>query len=477
MQASFYKPRSYTPSKDQASTQSTFYTTSVYSPRSNSNVTTFQRTSVTPNASAAQGLDFKLKSIQTRYEKEADNNVRNYQSHYQSHMALGTTVVELEAILERERQKSQALQDRLNEALRANEQDKRQKIHIERENTELRTELRRKDKEVADYETKLSIVQQSVSSINFENDGWRAESKKLSDAYNAKLKELEKKYSIDGKSTNEEIENLRSQMKEKDIDNEAKMRDLSRNLESKIRSQENQIREKERIIHETESDLQASKDYNLKLKMEFEEELRKQLKIAREEDRAKFETAYKELENKLRKIESDGSSSNKRISELDSEIQNKEYTAKEMRAKYEDQVGNLKKENMSLRDQVSIFESEVEKLHIEIKGKDSTIIRCQKEIANLDQELKKQKETYTQENSRIQSRIETEARRYQDNERQYRERITELERSLRESQDDHGKLKSDFQKFRDQVTGSVNYTITQTFQDYGAKNSVSRLGY
>lgn len=480
MHSSFAKTRSFTPSKEQNSTQSTFYSTSAYSsPQTKSNAfTTMQRTSYNPNlASSSQGLDLKLQGIQHRYEKEADNNLKNYHSHYQGHVALGNTVVELEAILDRERQKSQALQDRLNEALRAGEQDKRQKIHVERENTDLRTELRRREKDVADYESKLSIVQQSVNSVHFENDGWRSESKKLSDAYNAKLKELEEKYSREGKTSSEELENLRSEMKERDIDNEARMRDLSRNLEAKIRSLENQIREKDRIISETESDLQASKDYNMKLKMEYEEELRKQIRIVRDDDRNRYEASYKELENKLKRLEADGSVSNNKISELDTEIQSKEYNAKELRFKLEEQIGNLKKENMGLRDQVSVYESEIEKLHIEIKGKDSAIIRCQKEIANLDQEAKKQKETYQQENSRIQVRTDNEVRKYQENERQYKEKINELERTLRDHQGDYSKLKSDLQRFRDQVTGSVNHTISQTFVDYSGKNSVSRLGY
>jgi len=95
----------------------------------------------------------------------------------------------------------------------------------------------------------------------------------------------------------------------------------------------------------------------------------------------------------------------------------------------------------------------------------------------LDQELKRQKEVSIQENSRIYNQNESNIKRFQEYELQLQTRIADLERVLKSSEDDRIKLKTDLEKFRDLVTGSVKQTIDLTFGDFGVHGTQSKEIY
>ena len=337
--------------------------------------------------------------------------------------------------------------------------------------------LRNKDSYLSDYEQKARNLQESATSVSYENDSLRREIKKLNETCNLKIREVDEKYQQESKVFNDELENLRSQLREQDIDSETKHRGVSRELEAKIRTLENQIREKDRIILEYNSEFKSQKGFNMKVKMEFEDEIRKQVSIVKDEERNKYETTIKGLEARCKQLENEKELLEQKVPELAQNITNKERIVKDVKTKLEDQIRALRKEIIDLQDKQSVNVSDMERLQGDLRGKDSLINKAQAEILHLNNEIQRQKEIYIKEVDRLAARNDTDQNRFQEFERQYREKMVELERNLKESQSESIRTRGDFERLREKVSGSLSVTIAQTFNAYGVQDSNKGMLY
>jgi len=465
-----YKTPTFLP-QGQAS-QSTFYTSQRgYSQSNTPTPRASDLKAATPYQKSSFSTSSKLQDVQTRYEKDLKGVGHKYEQHFTSQFDLGNTVMELEDQLALERNRVHSLEQQVETTLKSMEQQKRHRLDLERENRVLREKSRTNDSFIADFGKKVNNVQQTASSANCENETWRAEVKRLNDTYNIKLREIEEKYKVETKKYTDELEQLRSLLKDQEINTETKVRGISRELESKIRALDNQVREKDRIILEYNSEFKSNKDFNMKLKMEFEDQIRKRISTIKDEERAKYEPVIKGLEEKLKQITMEKELVEAKIPELEQEIQAKEAKAKEVKSSLEDQIRALRKEILDLEDQVCINRSEVEKIEVELRARDQVVNRAQVEILNLNDENQRQKDIYIQEIDRLAARNETDQNRFQEFERQYRERLVEVERELKVSEAERIRLKNDFEKLVQKIAGSINTTISQTFVAYGVQGA------
>ena len=440
-----------------------------------SNNNTIQKRS--PYQSLFKTSEFTVKDVGQRYEKDIESVQRRYEQHFNAQYELDNNVADLQDALELERKKVASLEDQLNEAFRGAGQDKRVKLELERENRDLREKLRSKDTFLSDYEQKARNLQESATSVSYENDSLRREIKKLNETCNLKIREVDEKYQQESKAFNDELENLRSLLREQDIDSETKHRGLSRELEAKIRTLENQIREKDRIIVEYNSEAKSQKGFHMKVKMEFEDELRKQVSIVKDEERAKYETTIKGLEAKCKQLEHEKVLLEQKVPELAQNITNKERIVKDVKVKLEDQIRALRKEIIDLQDKQSVDASDMERLQGDLRGKDSLINKAQAEILHLNNEIQRQKEIYIKEVDRLAAKNDTDQNRFQEYERQYREKMVELERNLKETQSESIRSRGDFERFREKVSGSLGVTIAQTFNAYGVQGPNNGMLY
>jgi len=413
--------------------------------------------------------DSKLQGIHNRYEKEVQDVQQNYEKHYSDHRNLGSTVVELEGLLETEQGRLEQLQARYNDHMRAYEQEKRQRLHLARENTDLRTEMKRKDDLIMDYEKRLEVTQQSRSGMTHENEDLCNEVKRMSELYNVKLKEIESKYVAESKKFEEQNEELRKKIRELNEENERKIRETIREYDSKYRSFENHIREKDRIISECNAEIQSIKQFNMKVKMEYEEELRRQLAHVKYEETNKHEPVVKELEIRIKQLESEKEQVKQKVEDTAQDVQDKEKVLKDAKNWFTEQIQSLKKQNMDLKDRISWDETEIERLQGEIRGKDSSVIKLQTEIKRLDGEIRHQKESLTKENTKVYNRNDADVRRFQEYEQQLVKRIEDLDALLRASETENGQLKLDLERFREKVSTNIQRSIIQTFGEYGVQ--------
>ena len=473
----YYSAQKSRPNPPSASTlyssQSTFHTTQQSRTAPNSAVKILDSNPSHLRQSQAIQLSYyntesKLQNIQNRYEKDIQDVQHNYERHYGDHRHLGNTVVELEVLLESERTRLEAVQAQYNDSVRAFDQEKRARLNLARENTDLRTELRMKDEIILDYERKLAVTQDSRSGMTLENNELCNEVKRMSELYNVRLKEIEAKYVAESKKFEEQMEELRSQIRTNDLENERKIREVIREYDAKHRSLENNIREKDRIIVECNAEISALKEYKMKVKMEFEEELRRQISHVKYEGTNKFEPVIKELEAKIKRLESEKEMVRQQVEDTTQDVQDKEKVLKDAKDWFTEQIQSLKKQNMDLKDHVSWDATEIERLQGEIRGKDSAIIKLQTEIQRLDGEIRHQKESLVKENTRVYNRNENDIRRFQEYEQQLVKRIEDLDGLLRASEQENGQLKLDLERFREKMAASVHRSIVQTFGEYGS---------
>lgn len=88
-----------------------------------------------------------------------------------------------------------------------------------------------------------------------------------------------------------------------------------------------------------------------------------------------------------------------------------------------------------------------------------------------------QKEYYLPEIERLVAKNNEDIKRFQDYERNLKARIMELERLLKVSESESGKLKVDIERLKVQTAGNVHKAISEIFGDYGTQNLQGRPAF
>jgi len=411
-------------------------------------------------------LDGALNDIKRRYEGEARQVQQNYEVDYHNHVSLIRTVEELEALLEEERRRTYELETKYNGVVIELEKERRLRVDFEHENSVLREELRRAEGIISDAELKITRLQQDNSHLDSENKSLRNEIHRLTDLYNSRLRDIEEKYLMQVRDLTGEVERLRTQLEQQRLDFENRLRDLDRDWYNKYGRIEEVLRDKERLVAELEAELRKLTDHITQLKIEYEEELRRQVIIVREEEQHKFQIALKNLEARLQHVESERDMLHRKNQDLARELHIKERQIQDLRAHYESEIARLKQEVHDLRNQIGILNNANEKLRADLAAREITISRLESEIVNLERELNRLKEIHAQEINRLVNDHNNEKRRWEDTERILKARIAEIERIVRALESENGKLRADIERIKEQVTGNVHRTIFQTFVDY-----------
>jgi len=413
-------------------------------------------------------LDGALRDIKRRYEDEARQVQQNYEFDYSNHISLIKTVEELQVLLEDERRRNLELENKYNGAVLELEKERRLRVDYEHENNVLREELRRAEAIISDCDLKITKLQQDNVRLDSENKSLRNEIHRLTDLFNSKLREIEEKYLLQIRDLTSENDRLRNSLEQQRIDYETRLRDLDRDWAHKYSRLEEVLKEKERLVAELEAELRKLTDHITQLKIEYEEELRRQILLVRDEEHHKFQLVLKGVETKLYHTENERDILIRKNQDLVREIHAKERQIQDLRMHFDSEVARLKAEVNELRSQVTTLSAANEKLRMDVAARDTTINRLESEIVNLEREIDRLKEIHVQEINRLVNDHLNERRRWEEGERVLKARIAELERIVRALDTENVKLRADIERIKEQVTGNVHRTIFQTFVDYEA---------
>jgi len=340
-------------------------------------------------------------------------------------------------------------------------------MDFEYDNGVMREELRKADAMLSESELYISRLQKDANHLDAENKSLRNEIHRLTDMFNSKIREVEEKYLFQVRDLASEVERYRNLLEQQRIDSETRLRDLDRDWNAKYARQDDVIRDKERLIAELEAELRKLSDRINQLKIDYEEELRRQVMLVREEEHHKFQLSLKNVDAKLHQVEGERDHLIRKNQELVRELHLKERQIQDLKMHFDAEVTRLKADIHDLRNKIGVLTSTNEKLHAEISVRDTNISRLEAEIINLERELNRIKEIHTQELNRLVNDNLNERKRWEEAERMLKNRIAELERIVRSLETENVKLRADIERIKEQVTGNVHKTIFQTFVDYG----------
>jgi len=411
-------------------------------------------------------LDGTLRDIKRRYEDEAKQVQQNYEVDFNNHLSLIKTVEELQILLEDERRRSMDLENKYNGVVIELEKERRLRMDFEYDNGGMGEELRRAESILSEYELKISRLQQDGGHLDSENKCLRNEIHRLTDLFNSKIREVEEKYLFQVRDLASEVERYRNLLEQQKIDSENRIRELDRDWSAKYARQEDVIREKERLIAELEAELKKLTDRISQVKIEYEEEMRRQVMHVREEEHHKFQIAIKTVDGKLHQVEGERDHLIRKNQDLVRELHLKERQIQDLRMHFDAEGARLKAEIHDLRNKIGVLTSANEKLHSDISARDTNISRLESEIINVEREINRLKEIHTQELNRLVHDHVNDRKRGEEGERMLKNRIAELERIVRSLETDNVKLRADIERIKEQVTGNVHKTIFKTFVDY-----------
>jgi len=415
-------------------------------------------------------LDGTLRDIKRRYEDEARQVQQNYEVDYTNQLSLVKTIEELQVLLDEEKRRNVDLENKYNGAVIELEKERRLRVDFEHDCSILRDELRRAEAIISDSELKISRLQQDVSHLDSENKGLRNEIHRLTDLYNVKIRDIEERYMLEVRDLSIEVERLRNALEQQRADYETRLKNLDRDWGNKHGRLQEVLMDKERLVAELEAELRKLTDHINQLKIEYEEELRRQVILVREEEHYKYQVALKNLEVKLHQAENERDLLVRKNQELVRELHVKERQIQDLRLHFESEGSRFKAEIHDLRNQINGLTSANEKLRSDIAVRDTALSRLESEIANLEREMNRMKDIHVQEINRLVNDHLNERRRWEDTERVLQSRIGELERMMRSLETENAKLRADIERIKEQVSGNVHRTIFQTFVDYDNTN-------
>jgi len=144
----------------------------------------------------------------------------------------------------------------------------------------------------------------------------------------------------------------------------------------------------------------------------------------------------------------------------------KERTNQDLKINHEVEISRLCSEINDLRNQCNNLSSQVDKLKNDILNKDTVYGRLENELASAHRENDRLKEENNVNLNRITNEHMGEIRRWEDRERELRNRLQDCERLLKIAEDNENRIRFEYDRLREQITGNVNKIISQTFLDH-----------
>jgi len=415
-------------------------------------------------------LEETLKDIKRRYEDEARHVQHSYEVDYNNHLSLVKALEEVEILLEEERRRNFDLGNLQNETALELERERRLRIDYEQELTVLKDHYRRLELVNSEDELKISRLQNDITHMDSENKSLRVEIHRLTDLYNAKIRDCEERYLIQVRDLTCDVDKLRLTLEQQRSDYENRIHDLEREHGLRYTRLDERCKDRERHIAELEAELRGLTDHIAHTKLQHEEEIRRQINITREEEQHKYHIALKNLEAKMQQILDERDLLIRKNQELVRDIHLRERQIQDYRIQFEGESGRLKNDINDLRNQLSLLNATADKLRGEVANRDTMVARLESEICNLQREAQRMNDIHTTELNRLLNDEANERRRWEEVERILKAKISDLERIIRSLESDNLKLRADLEKLKEQIAGNVHKTIFQTFVDYDTVN-------
>lgn len=143
----------------------------------------------------------------------------------------------------------------------------------------------------------------------------------------------------------------------------------------------------------------------------------------------------------------------------------------EVQLNHESELSRVKNECNDLRNQLALLRSETDKQRSDLANRDSIINRLESELVSHQRETDRFRESHSSEVNRLKIDHDADLRRFHDLERELRNRNAECEKRLKYVDEDNIRLKLEYDRMKDLLSGNISKVISQTFGDSDGRMS------
>jgi len=386
-------------------------------------------------------------------------------------LKVGRLISELERALEKERNRANDAENKLNTVLNEFQMVSAFRDDAERKYSQLIENFKRTDVEYNNLKVNFENISHENGDLKSENNGLREEVKRLENYNQRKGAEIEEKYRHQLKNLESQNHSLRGECDELN----GQLIDIKREFDHRSRQYEDQIEDFGKLNDELSHELSSQIEHIEKLKADHERDLKRAAEKAREDEGRKAQVVIDELEGELHKLKATNENLNRKDAEMLKDLQNYEKQIREQHIQFGNELTRLGGEIDRYRSEINQANNVIQKQNSEIHSKDGIISKLEGDIERLRSEIQRLADMQVSQIDNFKREYEVEKRRFEENERQLVLRIEDTERRLVESQNETIKITREYDRLVEIMQGNVSRVIQDTFSTHKNTSEIRHI--
>ena len=414
--------------------------------------------------------DLDLKEIQVRYEKEAKEIQEKYQTHLQTHLRMSTVINDLGCIVEERTARATTAEQKIQELSQELAAEAKRRQELESHCNQLVEELQSRDQQIHEMNTHAEHFVGEGEEMRVIIENLKNDNAEILDEYNRKIHELETQYHHDLMELTTHNDALRSQIEKLQDDFNHQIQEMHSANEVRCREYEEKIVSTTMVTQELAEEVNKRQKDIQDIQAGFNEE-RRRMELVREEEYQKVQKVIKEMEEEMIVLRDENNRAIKENKKMIDDLNGLEKQRRQQQSQLEEKIKILNQEGEKLRGDLHMSTMTIERFKEEGLVNHKSMIKLEDENDNLRIEIKRVKDTHADQIERTKRDFENERRKNENNEKDLKRKIIDLERELRDSKDEVCRVTQEQERLGDLLKGNITKLISQTFSDYGKPGS------
>lgn len=390
--------------------------------------------------------------LYNKFEAQMINNARNE-----------AKINELEILLQQETRKTQDLK---NDFYKELESEKARRAYSDQALMLFKEESLKRDMNnqrlIQELENKLNCSEKEYSELRLEYENLQVIYENATSENQARLRNLEEKLSCQERQSRQSEENFRSLVDRLKKDHEQAQFDLTRDFQAKLESS-NEVQNSLKLDKESqESENRSLRAQISHIKHQAQLNLEDLECRLREEATEKFNFAERNYEIRIQNLEESRESCNKRLQEVQKDLNFTENKANEQISALESTLSQLKAEKSDLTQRLQKVSSQKDSIQSELQSTRSLLERTQSENSDLTKVLKERKESYSAQVEKMTTDYNSERKLLENAKDSLNEQLRQLEIEVIKVKRERDRALKEFEYLNDNLKQKVNSMIQDT---------------
>ncbi len=414
-----------------------------------------------------------IKEIEARYSHEMKEVEEKCQAHIQAHLGMAKVINDLERALDEEKLRGDAAEAKLEEVARELETEAQRRQEAEGNCTQLVAELHTRDQHVHELSVQAEQLGRENEEMRNILENLKHDNIAITEEFNSKIHISEDRYQRDVTELTAHNDALRQELERMQEEFNHQIHALHTEKENIIRAYDEKLTNATLATTELAEELKKQQKNIENMQVEFAEELARALEQGRHEEFQKAQQAVGDMDKELQGLQGEYEKVYRQNKELVAEIENMERQRKQQQIQIEGDFGRLGDENARLKEEknrlehdLRVLSSSVEQFKDEVMLKGNALMRLEGENESLKTDIRRVKESSSEQIERLKREFDAERRKGENNEREMKKKLTDVERDLFDTKEELQRVTAEYEKLGDMLKGNITKLISQTFNDY-----------